>query len=358
MRRDSKNNMCGSEETAGKLELKTLYDYEMLLRDIRLAHVEKDKEKLDALFTELYASAMVSCGGDGDGYKIQKTPFRSLVLKQYNKIARRVELSCDSFEDVMQSVMTGIYDGSVFFRGLQKCDPEKRAERLGKILNSTSCWWQINDYICDRTGGGMPEAIRYDLGIFNDRSVVVKDGKKHFDYIGTVSMQRELDMQTGAGHDRLGDDGKTALQKLVDRELACDPISDLIDGKEQSPMEEVAVKLAEAFYKTIIKYQYDEQDRADLLLYAQQLQNPVAPEMRTEKILTFASLPVAESFFHFTLRRCQFLGKALSMLSDDDLKKFSTELDIILAGTDDFQKKKNLVTACLSYIKDKQEEVA
>lgn len=358
MRRDSKTRMCGSGDTVGKRELKTLYDYEMLLREIRLAHVEKDKGKLDALFTELYASAMMSCDGEGDEYKIQNTPFRSLVLNQYSKIACRIEMACDSFEDVMQSVMMAIYDGSVFFRGLQKCDPDKRAERLSKILNCTSCWWQVNDYICDRIGGKVPEAIRYDLGIFNDRSVVVKDGKKRFDYIGTVSMQRELDMQTGAGQDRLGDDGKTALQKLVDRKLVCDPISDLIDGKEQSPKEEIAVKLAEAFYETIIKYQYDEQDRADLLLYAQQVQKQATPEMRAEKLLTFASLPVAERFFHDTLRKCKFLGKALSILSEDDLKKFKDELDIILAETDEFQKKKNLVTACLSYIKDKQEEVA
>lgn len=358
MRRDSKNDMHGSGDTAGKRELKTLYDYEMLLREIRLAHVEKDKCKLDALFTELYASAMMSCGGEDDEYKIQNTPFRSLVLKQYNKIARRVELSCDSFEDVMQSVMTGIYDGSVFFRGLEKCDPDKYTEILGKILSNTSCWWQINDYICDRTGGKVSEAIRYDLGIFNDRNVVVKDGKKRFDYVGTVSMQQELDMQTGMGQDQPSDPGKTALQKVVDEELARDPISNLIDDKEKSPMEEIAVRLAKAFYETIVKYQYDEQDRADLLLYAQQLQNPVAPEMRTEKLITFASLPVAERFFHDTLRKCKFLGKALSMLSEDDLLKFKDELDIILAGTDDFQTKKNLVTACLSYIKDKQEEVA
>ena len=84
MGRDSKTDVCSSEK---KRKLKTLLDYEYLLREIRLAHVEKDKEKLDALFTELYASTMVSCKGEGDGYKIQNTPFRSLVLNQYNKIA-------------------------------------------------------------------------------------------------------------------------------------------------------------------------------------------------------------------------------------------------------------------------------
>lgn len=35
------------EENEEKRELKTLMDYEMLLQEIRLAHVEKDKEKLD-----------------------------------------------------------------------------------------------------------------------------------------------------------------------------------------------------------------------------------------------------------------------------------------------------------------------
>ena len=46
------------EENEEKRELKTLMDYEMLLQEIRLAHVEKDKEKLDQLFTELYAAVM------------------------------------------------------------------------------------------------------------------------------------------------------------------------------------------------------------------------------------------------------------------------------------------------------------
>lgn len=45
------------EENEEKRELKTLMDYEMLLQEIRLAHVEKDKEKLDQLFTELYVGS-------------------------------------------------------------------------------------------------------------------------------------------------------------------------------------------------------------------------------------------------------------------------------------------------------------
>ena len=73
------------EENEEKRELKTLMDYEMLLQEIRLAHVEKDKEKLDQLFTELYVAVMKA----DEGYKIQQTPFRSLVWKQYSKISRR-----------------------------------------------------------------------------------------------------------------------------------------------------------------------------------------------------------------------------------------------------------------------------
>lgn len=351
MRRDSKNNTCGSVETAGKRELNTLYDYEMLLREIRLAHVEKDKAKLDELFTELCEATIKA----EEGYKIQQTSFRTLVYGQYSKIASHITITCDAFEDVLQSVLTGIYDGSVFFRRLKRCTGDKRVEELEKILNG-DCWRQINDFICNRTGTLVGAGIRDDFGIPDETFKVERDGKVYRNHVTMVSMQNELD---NSGCDAAKDDAvDVEVKYLLKSKLHSYPISNLIDDKEKSPMEEIAVRLAEAFYETIIKYQYDEQDRADLLLYAQQVQNPIAPELRTGKLLTFASLPVAERFFHDTLRKCKFLGKALSMLSDDDLLKFKDELNIILAGTDDFQTKKNLVTACLSYIKDKQEEVA
>lgn len=353
MRRDSKNNMCGSEETAGKLELKTLYDYEMLLREIRLAHVDKDKEKLDALFTELCEATIKA----EEGYKIQQTSFRTLVYGQYSKIASHITLTCDAFEDVLQSVLAGIYDGSVFFRRLKRCPAGKMDAEVEKIL-SGDCWRQINDFICNQVGDEVRDGIRADLGIPSERVDVNVNGKIYRNCVTTVSAQKELDFANSNADTEANSDVSGKLKYLINSKLSSDPINDLLVDIKKSPMEEVAVKLAEAFYETIIKYQYDEQDRADLLLYAQQIQNPVAPEMRTEKLITFASLPVAERFFHDTLRKCKFLGKALSTLSDDDLLKFKDELDIILAGTDDFQAKKNLVTACLSYIKAKQEEVA
>ena len=37
-------------------------------------------------------------------------------------------------------------------------------------------------------------------------------------------------------------------------------------------------------------------NRADILRYAHQVQNPVKPEMRVEKVETYATLPVAENF--------------------------------------------------------------
>lgn len=118
----TENKFSGGIEE--KRALKTLMDYEVLLQDIRMAHVEKDKEKLDQLFTELYSAVMKS----DDGYKIQQTPFRSLVWKQYSKISRRFTLMSDSFEDVLQSVMTGIYDGNLFFRKLNGCSAEKKTK--------------------------------------------------------------------------------------------------------------------------------------------------------------------------------------------------------------------------------------
>lgn len=82
--------------------LKTLPDFEQILQEIRLAHLTQDQDKLDALFTEFYDAVM--CDSDSC-YHIQQTAFRTLVLTQYKKIERRVKISCESFEDVMQSVM-------------------------------------------------------------------------------------------------------------------------------------------------------------------------------------------------------------------------------------------------------------
>ena len=67
---------------------------------------------------------------------------------------------------------------------------------------------------------------------------------------------------------------------------------------------------------------------------------------------------LADKFFNQTLKKTKYLGKAIAGLSPEDMKKFSSQLDIILNGIDDYQGKKKLVTACLAYIKDKQEEVA
>lgn len=353
MRRDSKNDMHGSGDTAGKRELKTLYDYEMLLREIRLAHVDKDKEKLDALFTELCEATIKA----EEGYKIRQTSFRTLVYGQYSKITSHITLTCYAFEDVLQSVLTGIYDGSVFFRRLKRCPAARVDAELEKILGG-DCWRQINDFICNKVGDEVRDGIRADLGIPSERVDVNVNGKIYRNCVTTVSAQKELDFANSYEIHEPNRPESGNLRRILNARLSSDPINDMFEDIKKTPMEEIAVRLAEAFYETIVKYQYNEQDRADLLLYAQQVQNPIAPEMRTGKLLTFASLPVAERFFHDTLRKCKFLGKALSTLSDDDLLKFKDELNIILAGTDDFQTKKNLVTACLSYIKDKQEEVA
>lgn len=354
MRRDGKTAVCGIEK---KRKLKTLLDYEYLLREIRLAHVEQDKDKLDALFTELYASTMVSCKGEGDEYKIQNTPFRSLVLTQYNRIACRIEMACDSFEDVMQSVMMAIYDGSVFFRGLQKCDPDKRAARLNKILNNTSCWWQINDYICDHGGNRATENIRNDIGIFHNQRAVIKNGKTCYHYVNAVSMQRELDVQVCGGQDRLSDEGsQTPLQQLVNEELSYDPIKDATDEKEQSPMEEIAIKVAQIVYRIFLDENHDEKRMADFVRCACQTQHPVPVDMRVEKIETFSSMANAQRSFTYFLRKVSCTSKILAKLSDDDLRKFADELDLMFSGTENFETQKNIITACLTYIKEKQDE--
>ena len=107
-----------------------------------------------------------------------------------------------------------------------------------------------------------------------------------------------------------------------------------------------------------MQYSFDDIQRADILLYAHQIQNPVKQELRVENLETYASLPAADKFFNQTLKKTKYLGKAIAGLSPEDMKKFSSQLDIILSGIDDYQGKKKLVTACLAYIKDKQEEVA
>ncbi|RHT19854.1 hypothetical protein DW807_17380 [Clostridium sp. AM32-2] len=336
------------EENEEKRELKTLMDYEMLLQEIRLAHVEKDKEKLDQLFTELYAAVMKS----EDGYKIQQTPFRFLVWKQYSKISRRFTLMSDSFEDVLQSVMTGIYDGSLFFRRLNSCNAEKKDKVLEKILK-VECWHQINDFICNRTGGEVGKYICTDLGIPDERFKVKHDGKVYYKQVQTVSMQKVLDGEAAEGS------GENELKSLVNNTLSCNPIDTLFKSEnEKSPMEEIAVKLAYIFYDAIMRYSFDDMQRADILLYAHQVQNPVKSGLRIENLETYKSLPAADKFFNQTLKKTKYLGKAIAGLSPEDMKKFSSQLDIILNGIDDYQGKKKLVTACLAYIKDKQEEVA
>lgn len=336
------------EENGEKRALKTLMDYEMLLQEIRMAHMERDKEKLDRLFTELYAAVMKS----EDGYKIQQTPFRSLVWKQYSKISRRFTLMSDSFEDVLQSVMTGIYDGSLFFRRLNSYSAEKKDQILEKILK-VECWHQINDFICNRTGGEVGKGVCADFGIPDERFRVVYDGKVYYKQIQTISMQKALDGENAENT------GENELKNLVSTVLSCNPVDALFEAeKEKSPMEEIAVKLAYIFYDAIMQYRFDDTQRADILLYAHQVQNPVKPELRVENLETYKSLPAADKFFNQTLKRTKYLGKAIAGLSPEDMKKFSSQLDIILSGIDDYQGKKKLVTACLAYIRDKQEEVA
>ena len=123
-------------------------------------------------------------------------------------------------------------------------------------------------------------------------------------------------------------------------------------------MEEVATKLAKIVYDTLLAYKFDDRERGDILLYSSQVQNPIAPELRVRKVETFASLPAANRFFNCTLKQSKYLGKVLAQLSEEDLKVFGDQLDQILKNKSDYQSKKKLITACLSYIKDKQEEVA
>lgn len=227
-----------SGENGVRRELRTLMDYEVLLQEIRLAHVEKDKEKLDWLFTELYSAVMKS----DDGYKIQQTPFRSLVWKQYSKISRRFTLMSDSFEDVLQSVMTGIYDGSLFFRRLNGCSAEKKDKVLEKILK-VECWHQINDFICNRTGGEVGKNVCADFGIPDERFKVVHNGKVYYKQIQTVSLQKALDGENAEST------AENELKNLVNITLSCNPMDVLFESeKEKSPMEEIAVKLAYIFY--------------------------------------------------------------------------------------------------------------
>lgn len=347
----TENKFDGENEE--KRKLKTLMDYEMLLQEIRLAHVGRDKEKLDQLFTELCEATIKA----EEGYKIQQTSFRTLVYKQYSKVVYHVTLTCDSFEDVFQSVLTGIYDGSVFFRRLKKIHPDKWEAEIKNILNAR-CWCQINDFICNQTGTQIGTGVRDDFGIPDERFKVECDGKIYRNHITMISMQKELD---NAGSDASVDTisrAESELQHLLKSELSLDPIDELIDAAEKSPMEEVAIKLAHVLYEEILSFKYDACDRADILRYAHQVQNPVKPEMRVEKVETYATLPVAERFFNSTIVESKYLGKALSTLSLEDMKKFSNELDFILKGIKDAKSKRKLVTACLAYIRDKQEEVA
>lgn len=342
----TENKFSGGIEE--KRTLKTLMDYEMLLQDIRMAHVQRDKEKLDRLFIELYAAVMKS----DDGYKIQQTPFRSLAWKQYSKISRRFTLMSDSFEDVLQSVMTGIYDGSLFFRRLNGCNAAKKEQVLEKILK-VECWHQINDFICNRTGGEVGKNVCADFGIPDERFKVVHDGKIYYKQIQTVSMQKALDGENAE------DTRENELKNQVNNSLSYNPIDTLFESeKEKSPMEEIAVKLAYIFYDAIMQYSFDDMQRADILLYAHQVRNSVKPELRVEKLETYKSLPAADKFFNQTLKKTKYLGKAIAGLSPEDMKKFSSQLDIILNGIVDYQGKKKLVTACLAFIRDKQEEVA
>lgn len=153
--------------------------------------------------------------------------------------------------------------------------------------------------------------------------------------------------------------GENELKSLVNSTLSCNPIDTLFKSEnEKSPMEEIAVKLAYIFYDAIMQYSFDDMQRADILLYAHQVQNPVKLELRVENMETYASLPAADRFFNQTLKKTKYLGKAIAGLSPEDMKKFSSQLDIILSGIDDYQGKKKLVTACLAYIRDKREEVA
>lgn len=106
-------------------------------------------------------------------------------------------------------------------------------------------------------------------------------------------------------------------------------------------MEEIAVKLAYIFYDAIMQYSFDDMQRADILLYAHQVQNPVKLELRVENMETYASLPAADRFLIRHLKT-KYLGKAIAGLSPEDMKKFSSQLDIILSGIDDYQERKSL----------------
>ena len=133
---------------------------------------------------------------------------------------------------------------------------------------------------------------------------------------------------------------------MVNSTLSHNPIDTLFKSEnEKSPMEEIAVKLAYIFYDAIMQYSFDDMQRADILLYAHQVQNPVKLELRVENMETYASLPAADRFFNQTLKKTKYLGKAIAGLSPEDMKKFSSQLDIILSGIDDYQGKKKLVTA-------------
>lgn len=335
---------------AGKPVLKSLDDFEAILRKIRIANLEGNKETLDIYFSEFYAAVMKS---DGDGYKMQSTAFTKIVRNQYAKIARSVTLACDSFEDVMQCVMAGIYDGSLFFRGLPDYKGELYDKRLKKILN-TNCCWQVVNYICDFYGKNICQDVRRELGLPKNRHKIVVNGETIYKYASKITTIDE------SGFDSCDDKEPDGLSREIQRQLSYDPIGDRFaaESRESDPLETVAVKLAYIFYETITKYKYDEQDAEDILRYSHQVMDDNWDESLLGKKLTFSSLPVAERFFKQTIHDANFLGKALKKLTPEEMEKFGEQIDAILDGTDNYITRKKLLIACFAYIKEKREEVA
>ena len=131
-------------------------------------------------------------------------------------------------------------------------------------------------------------------------------------------MQKVLDGEAAEGS------GENELKSLVNNTLSCNPIDTLFKSEnEKSPMEEIAVKLAYIFYDAIMRYSFDDMQRADILLYAHQVQNPVN-RAENRNLETYKSLPAADKFFNQTLKKTKYLGKAIAGLSPEDMKKFSS----------------------------------
>lgn len=141
----------------------------------------------------------------------------------------------------------------------------KKDKVLEKILK-VECWHQINDFICNRTGGEVGKNVCADFGIPDERFKVVHNGKVYYKQIQTVSLQKALDGENAEST------AENELKNLVNSTLSCNPMDVLFKAeKEKSPMEEIAVKLAYIFYDAIMQYSFDDIQRKVIYPYQKRL---------------------------------------------------------------------------------------